>query len=161
MKTSAGHRNLGALRLVWAFTLGTFLSACYRQVPVAQPAQLAAGAVVRIQLSLAGTQALERVLGPEIRFVSGKVETATSDTLFISLQESRTLTGQVLPSTGTRVAIPRAYIADLSERVQNKRRSVLASIGAVVAAILIIVAASGALGGGGTDGTTPPPPPPA
>lgn len=156
----AGHRNIGALRSLWAFTLGAFLAGCYRNVPVAQPAQLTAGSQVRIQFTLDGTQQLTRQLGPEVRSVLGKVESVRNDTIYLTLEESRTLNGQILPSSGSRVSIPRATIAEVSERVRNKRRSILAAALAIGGAIALIVAASAALGGGGSEGTTPPPPPP-
>ncbi|MBK8248595.1 MAG: hypothetical protein IPK85_14470 [Gemmatimonadetes bacterium] len=156
----AGHRRIGALRSLWAFTLGAFLSGCFRNVPVAQPAQLAAGSQVRIQLTLDGTQQLTRQLGPEVRSVLGKVESVRNDTIYITLEESRTLNGQILPSSGSRVGIPRSTVAEMSERVRNKRRSVVAAIVAMGSAIALVILASGAIGGGGQDGTTPPPPPP-
>jgi hypothetical protein len=156
----AGHRRIGALRSLWGFTLAAFLAGCYRNVPVAQPAQLAAGSQVRIQLTLDGTQQLTGQLGPEVRSVLGKVESVRNDTVYITLEESRTLNGQILPSSGSRVGIPRAAVAEISERVQNKRRSVLAAAVAIASAIVLIIVASAAIGGGGQDGTTPPPPPP-
>lgn len=156
----AGHRRIGALRSLWAFTLGAFLAGCYRNVPVAQPAQVAAGAQVRIQLTLDGTQQMTRQLGPEVRSVLGKIESVRNDTIYLTLEESRTLNGQILPSSGSRVGIPRSAVSDMSERVRNKRRSVLAAAVAIASAIALIIVASGAIGGGGQDGTTPPPPPP-
>lgn len=157
----AGHRNIGALRVVWAFTLGTFLSACYKSVPVSQPLQMQPGTVVQIRLNLEGTRQLERELGPEVRSVSGRLESVRGDTLFLALQESRTLNGQILTSSGNRVAIARPLISEASERVRNKRNSLLLTISAVVGAVLLIGSATGAIGGGGGSGTTPPPPPPA
>ncbi|MBL8961848.1 MAG: hypothetical protein JNJ98_18450 [Gemmatimonadetes bacterium] len=156
----AGHRRIGALRSLWAFTLGAFLAGCYRNVPVAQPAQVAAGAQVRIQLTLDGTQQMTRQLGPEVRSVLGKIESVRNDTIYLTLEESRTLNGQILPSSGSRVGIPRSAVSDMSERVRNKRRSVLAAAVAIASAIALIIVASGAIGGGGQDGTAPPPPPP-
>jgi hypothetical protein len=158
--TSAGHRKTGALRSLWGFTLGAFLAGCYRNVPVADPAQLQAGAQVRVQFSLEGSRQMERQLGPEVRSVSGKVDTFRGDTLFLLLQESRTINGQILPSSGNRIAIARPLIADFTERVQNRRRSIIAAVVALGSAIAILVIASGALGGGGSEGTLPPPPPP-
>lgn len=156
----AGHRRIGALRSLWAFTLGAFLAGCYRNVPVAQPAQLAAGSQVRIQFTLDGTQQMARQLGPEVRSVLGKIESVRNDTIYLTLEESRTLNGQILPSSGSKVAIPRALVAEMNERVRNKRRSILAAALAIGSAIVLIIVASAAIGGGGQDGTTPPPPPP-
>jgi hypothetical protein len=156
----AGHRRTGALRSLWAFTLGAFLAGCYRNVPVAQPTQLATGAQVRIQLTLDGTQAMARQLGPEVRSVLGLVDAVRNDTVHITLQESRTLSGQVLASSGSKAGIPRALIAEMSLRETNRKRSILAAALAIGAAIVLILVASGAVGGGGQDGTQPPPPPP-
>ncbi len=158
----AGHRRIGALRSIcWAFTLGTFASACYRNVPVAQPSQVTPGGMVRIQFSLEGSRQMERQLGPEVRSVFGKLDAVQNDTVYLLLQESRTINGQVLPTTGNpRVAIARVLIAEMNERVHNKRRSVLAAVAVIASAVVLLVVASKAIGGGGQDGTTPPPPPP-
>lgn len=159
MWQGAGHRSPGALRLVWAFTLGTFLSACYKNVPVAQPAQVVAGSTVRIQLNLEGTRQLERTLGPEVRILTGTVESFRNDTVYVALQETRTLTGQVFPSTGNRVAVARVLIAEMNQRVQNRRNSFLLVLAAIGTAIIVMMAASGAIGGGSGGGGQPPPPP--
>lgn len=156
----AGYRRTGTLRsVVWLFTLQAFAVACYSNVPV-QPAGLVAGAQATVRLTLTGTQELERVLGPEIRSVTGIVERTTADTVYLEIRESRTLSDQLLSSSGNKVAIPTRVIAEMSLRTVNKRRSWIATIVAVASAVtLLIVAAAAAGGGGGSGGGDGPPPP--
>lgn len=158
----AGHRRIGALRsLCWAFTLGTLLAGCYSNIPVAQPGQVSSGAMVRVQLTLDGSRDLERQLGSEVRSVFGRVDAVRADTLYLFLQESRTISGSILPALGeTRVALPRGLIAGITERVHNKRRSLVAASLVIAGAVALLVIAAGAIGGGGGNGTPTPPPPP-
>jgi hypothetical protein len=156
----AGHRSIGVLRsLVWLLALQILLAACYSQVAV-QPAGLTVGALATVRLSLDGTQELARVLGPEIRSVTGVVRPGTTDSVILEVRESRTLSGQLLSSSGTRVAIPSRLIAELSLRTVNKRRSWITMIVAVATAITLVVAAAAATGGGGGSGGGDGPPPP-
>lgn len=158
---SGGGARRGVARRATAAALAVVTVApvgCYRFVP-ATAEQLSADAVTRLDLSLAGTQALTGQLGPNVQRVFGRVARQTADTVVLALEETTTLQGQTFASSGATVAIPVAHVTRVEVRERSRGRTAGVLAAGIGAAVLVAVVAKGK-GDAGTTSTPPPPPPP-
>lgn len=156
----AGPRSIAARRSIGvALTLIGLVSmnACYAFIPTTNTS-LAAATPVTVRLSLAGTVALQPVLGQGVNELEGTVLRSTNDTLVVAIEKMYTIGRQAFGSSGTTAALARPYIEEVQVRTFSRKRTALTIIGAVV--VGIAAAASIAAGNNSTQGggITPPAP---
>ena len=133
------------------------MNACYAFIPTTSTT-LAVTTPVTVKLTLAGTVALQPVLGQGVNELEGTVLRSSSDTLVVAIEKMYTLGRQAFGSSGTTAALPRPYIEQVQVRTFSRKRTTFAIIGGVVVAIG--AAASIAAGGGSASpGTIVQPPP--
>ena len=132
------------------------LGGCYVARPVT--AIPPAGLTVEAELSVAGTQALTAVIGPNAARLDGVVLAATADSLTLSVREVRLRDGQALFLQGATVPLARGHLSALRGRTLDRRRTAIAAGLGLVGAILVVdqVRLGGREGGGGTGGGTTP-----
>jgi hypothetical protein len=117
-------------------------AACYRAVPVADPAASPVGRRVVVGLTGMGGDALAAQLGPGVVRAEGTLTAVRGDTLELALIRTERASGGDDLWQRQPVRVPRAYVASLGVRRLDRGRSWLAVAGAVALAI----AASGLAG---------------
>jgi hypothetical protein len=143
-----------------AGSIVVLLAACYRYAPLTDLAPVD-GAVVRLDLSDAGTARMGSVLGRNAIAVEGTILSRTDSSFLISVSATRQRDEQPLTWAGERVTVPRDAVQTIEARSLNKKKTLLVAGAAVLGAIglKLIVSGLDALAGGGDGGITPPPPP--
>jgi hypothetical protein len=127
--------------------LPTMLSACYTYRPLSTRAP-EPGLVVRAELTDDGTESLGRLLGANTGAVEGRVVSADSQAVTLSVMQTTNRAGIDNYWKGERVALPRTGIATMQTKALSRRRTAVVTVGAVAA---LVAAWIGFDIGGGSD----------
>jgi hypothetical protein len=140
--------------------IALFGSACYRYVPLAEPAA-PKGEEVRVHLSPTGAADLASEIGPRMASIEARVlDVGADSSLTLAVSQLRSMRGEPVAWQGDApVVVPRAAVASVEHRRLARGRTLAASTGAAaaLAAIGAIAVRSGK--GSGRGGPSPPPPP--
>lgn len=137
----------GAGMRVTAIALTTLLAAgchTYRPLVGVTPPE---GTRVRLQLSDSGTTSLSSYLGPDVVEINGRILTADSDALTLSVSHIRTRDGSEPFWKGESVTIQRSLIA----RTEEERLSKSRTAGVAGASLALVVSIARGFGLSGTN----------
>jgi hypothetical protein len=136
--------------VITCFTLG-----CYAGTPLTNQ-RPAAGTRVQLSLTDAGTVVMASQLGPSRVALAGEIAATTDSSLILALRTVTDRRGIDELWTGEQVTVPRAAIANISQRNVSAPRSVLLAVVAVAFTLaigIVISGASTAVDGGKDPGT--------
>jgi hypothetical protein len=126
--------------------------ACYTTRPLPSSADVT-GRRVTLRLTARGSEALGRVLGPEVVRVDGDLIAAPVDSFVLAMVTAERVDGSESAWQRQRVAVARAFVANAEERRLDRHRTWVATAGAIAAAI--VAGAGFARGGATPTGATP------
>jgi hypothetical protein len=138
-------------------------SGCYSYVP-SRPGDVATlpGDEVRVYLTEAGTTDLARFFGPRVASVDAQfIRMGTDSTLVLGVTRTRMLNGVEMPFDGNGpMEVATSLVASVERRTLARKRTVVATSGAVASAVALAAAAlkAGRFGGGGGRPIPPTPP---
>lgn len=151
---------VGRLSAVPTLLLATWsMSACYVYVPTTTVPTRDVSGGVRVLLTPAGSEALARSLGANVRQIEGVVARSSADTLVLAVQRTLTIAGEGFASSGDTVAVQRRYVESVAVQQYSRKRSVglaVAIVSFVVIALTGIVAGSSGASGTGQPGPSQP-----
>ena len=139
-------------------------TACYAYMPVTSGVAPAAAQQVRLRLTNEGSSELARFLGPRVVEVEGTLSRVDADGAWVVGPEWVKLSdGLRQPWSGEGVvSIPLHFTQGVEQRTFNRRKTILATVAAVVGAVVLALVAFNSSGAKGTpDGSGPggqPPP---
>jgi hypothetical protein len=125
------------------FPLLFLASGCYGYYPVTAAAPV--GREVQLMLTDSGSVVLTRSVGAGVDAVSGRVTGDSSGTIILAMTGTRKRDGIETDWKGERVAVPRALVANVSERRFSRART-LAFSGALAVALVSMRQAFGGSG---------------
>jgi len=129
-----------------------FSAGCYYYQPLSAPAP-EPGTYLQVMLTDSGTSHFWSYLGPDVGDLRGRVLTADTQAIGLSVESVDLRHGQVLGWKGETVSLGREFVARLDERRLSKTRTLLTTVGAVVAFVGALTAYNnlgiGSKGGGG------------
>jgi hypothetical protein len=136
----------------WSLVLPT--AGCYAYVPVASTATPSLGEST-VVLNTAGTAAVQRRLGDNVRELDGPILRVSADSLTLTVTQFTTVTRERFPQNGVEVSIARAHVEQVQTRTYSRKRTwgLIGTVAAILALALgagtAASASSGGEGGGG------------
>jgi hypothetical protein len=109
------------------------LSACYNYVPVTAPTA-PTGVRASILLTDQGTVDLARELGPSTKVIEGEIVNGSENAMVLAVRRVERRSGIEEFWKGENVTVPRAAVAQFSQRRFSRSRTAFASVG--IAALL-------------------------
>ena len=147
-----GARRFGTTAALVAAAVLAGPLACFTTRPLPSTSAVA-GRRVSLRLTARGSEALGRVLGPEVVRLEGELLAAPADSFVLAMVTAERSDGQESSWQRQRVAVARAFVADVAERRLDRRRTWVAAAGAIAAAV---VAGAGFGRGGATPAVVAP-----
>jgi len=129
---------------------------CYYYQPLETPdPQL--GTYMQVMLTDSGTSHFWGYLGPDVGEVRGRLITADTQALALSVESVQQRHGQVLSWKGEPVTLGREYVATLRERRLSRGRIALLAGGSTLGLVVLVTAVKSlGFGSGGSGGGGPP-----
>lgn len=147
-------------RPFYALCLVALTGACYRYVPLSNPAP-EVGTELRSHLTPEGTTALATTLGRDVANFDGRLLSQEASVWRFAVTGTRTQEARAVSWTGEPVSVPRSAITRMELKVLDRPKSIRTAILATVGGIVIGLAVKGIAGSasGTPDGGGSPPPP--
>lgn len=161
-----GSRRAALRRLRFRVLLATAMAAtagCYSYVP-SRPGDVSTlpGDEIRVYLTEGGTADLTRLFGPRVASLDAQfIRMGTDSSLVLGVTRLTMLNGVEMPFDGSGpVEVPTSLVASVERRTLARKRTVVATSGAIAGAVALAAAAlkAGRYGGGGTRPVPPTPP---
>jgi hypothetical protein len=129
---------------------------CYYYQPLENPTP-SPGTPMQIMLTDSGTSHLWGYLGPDVGQLRGRLISADTQALALSVESVEQRHGQILSWKGEPVTLRREYVATMQERHLSKGRIALLASGSVVAFVATVTALTQLVAGAGNGGGGGPP----
>lgn len=141
--------------MLTAWSLSLPLIGCYGYVPV-EPGATPALGESSIELTTAGTLAVQQALGENVRTIDGPITRVTADSITLTVTDVFTIGRERFPQNGVPLTVARSHVSRVDTKRFSKKRT-WALVGSVVAVVALALGAttaasassSGDGGGGG------------